>query len=183
MLNVPNLITGLRFLLIPLLAVLLVARRYEAAAVVFAISAVSDLADGYIARRWNLRTRVGAIADPLADKLTMLTVAVIMAMQGLLPVWLAAAIVARDVVIMVGALAFQLLIGRVEMRPSWLSKFNTALEFCLLAALLADAARMIEVTYWLEPLFSLVLTTIVVSGVHYVWLWGRRAWHARTATR
>jgi cardiolipin synthase len=179
--NVPNLITGLRFALIPVLAVLLITRRYEAAFGLFVVSALSDLADGFIARRWNLATRFGAIADPVADKLTMLTVALVLASQSLVPVWLAAAIVARDILIVAGALAFQLLIGRVDMAPSTLSKFNTVLEFAVLAALLADAALVVEATAWIEPLFIVLLLTIAASGAHYVWVWGRRAWRARRA--
>src|SRR5512135_3451696 len=111
--HVPNLITALRFLLIPLLVVLLVGRRYEAAFAVFVVSALSDLADGVIARRWNARTRLGAIADPLADKLTMLAVTLVMTAQALMPVWLAAAIVVRDLVIVAGAIAFHVLVARV----------------------------------------------------------------------
>jgi cardiolipin synthase len=177
--HLPNLITGLRFLLIPVLALLLVEQRYATAFAVFIVSALSDLADGVIARRWNLRTRLGAIADPLADKLTMLAVTLVLASQALIPLWLAAAIVVRDLVIMGGAIAFHVVVGRVEMAPSWLSKFNTVLEFGVLSALLADAARAIEVTALLPPLFVLVMATILSSGAHYVWVWGRKALESR----
>lgn len=177
--HVPNLITVLRFLLIPLVVFLLVERRYEAAFVVFMASALSDLADGWIARRWNARTSFGAIADPLADKLTMLAVTVTLAIQAVLPVWLAAAIVGRDVVIVAGAVAFHVMVGRVQMAPTWLSKFNTVLEFVVLAVLLADATQAIQLTAWLPPLFALVACTIIGSGVHYVWAWGRRALRAK----
>ena len=177
--HLPNLITGLRFLLIPVLVLLLVERRYAPAFVVFIVSALSDLADGVIARRWNLRTRLGAIADPLADKLTMLTVTLVLASQALIPVWLAIAIVVRDLVIVGGAVAFHFVVGRVDMAPSWLSKFNTVLEFTVLSALLADAARVVEVTRLLPPLFVLMMATILASGAHYVWVWGRKAVDSR----
>jgi cardiolipin synthase len=177
--HIPNLITALRFVLIPVLVLLLLGRRYELAFAVFIVSALSDLADGLIARRWNVRTRLGAIADPLADKLTMLAVTLVLASQSLMPVWLAAAIVVRDLVIVGGVLAFHLFIGRLEIAPSWISKLNTALEFGVLSALLADAARAIEVTAWLPPLFVLVLVTLIASGGHYVWVYGRRAWQAK----
>jgi len=173
--HVPNLITALRFLLIPVLVLLLVEQHFVAAFAVFVVSALSDLADGMIARRWNLRTQFGAMADPLADKLTMLAVTLVLASQALMPLWLATAIVGRDLVIVAGAVAFHFLVGRVEMAPSWLSKFNTVLEFSVLSVLLADAAQAIEVTAWLPPLFIFVTVTIVASGVHYVWVWGRRA--------
>ena len=177
--NLPNLITALRFLLIPVLVLLLIEQRYVAAFGVFVVSAISDLADGLVARHWNVRTRLGAIADPLADKLTMLAVTIVLATQALIPLWLAAAIVVRDVVIVAGAVAFHLVVGRVDMQPSRLSKLNTVLEFSVLSALLADAARAIEVTAWLPPLFVLVLATLVASGVQYVWVWGRRAWQSK----
>jgi cardiolipin synthase len=82
-----------------------------------------------------------------------------------------------------GAVAFHFIVGRVEMAPSWLSKFNTVLEFCVLSALLADAAQAIEVTALLPPLFVLVMATILGSGAHYVWVWGRRAWRSRQGAR
>jgi cardiolipin synthase (CMP-forming) len=181
--HVPNLITALRFLLIPVLAMLLVEQRYAVAFTVFILSALSDLADGVIARRWNARTRLGAIADPLADKLTMLTVTVVLAAQMLVPLWLAAAIVIRDIIIVAGAIAFHFIVGHFEMAPSRLSKFNTALEFGVLAALLADAAGIVELTAWLPPLFVLMLVTLLASGGHYVWLWGRRAWQSKQRAR
>jgi cardiolipin synthase len=177
--HLPNLITALRFVLIPVLVLLLIEHCYVEAFAVFVVSALSDLADGVIARRWNARTRLGAIADPLADKLTMLAVTLVLAAQALIPLWLALAIVARDLLIVAGAVAFHFVVGRVDMAPSRLSKFNTVLEFSVLSALLADAARVIEVTALLPPLFVLVTATIVGSGVQYVWVWGRRAWRAR----
>ena len=181
--HLPNLITGLRFLLIPLLVALLLEHRYVAAFAVFIVSAISDLADGLIARHWNLRTRLGAIADPLADKMTMLAVTLVLAVQALVPVWLATAIVVRDLVIVAGAVAFHFIVGRVEMAPSLLSKFNTVLEFSVLSALLADAAQAIEVTAWLPPLFTLMMITLVGSGAHYVVVWGRRAWRSKRRSR
>jgi cardiolipin synthase len=177
--HVPNLITALRFLLIPVLVLLLVEQRYATAFGVFLLSAISDFADGWIARRWAVRTRFGAIADPVADKLTMLAVTLVLTAQALMPLWLAAAIVVRDLVIVAGAVAFHFVVGRVELAPTWLSKLNTVLEFGVLSALLADAAQAIEVTAFLPPLFLFVMATIASSGVQYVWVWGRRALMAR----
>jgi cardiolipin synthase len=181
--HLPNAITTLRLLLIPWLVMLLLQSDYETAFAVFAVSAASDLLDGVIARRWNARTRFGAIADPLADKLTMLAVAVVLATQGLVPIWLAFAIVLRDLIIVGGALAFHLLIGRVEPAPSWISKLNTVLEFIALAAVLAAAAGVVDVSSWLAPLFVAVLLTIIASGTHYVSVWGRRALQLRRSAR
>ena len=173
--HVPNALTLLRFLLIPVLVVLIAQRGYDAAVVVFFISALSDFADGVIARHWNARTRFGAIADPLADKLTMLAVTLMLAVQGLLPIWLVAAILLRDFVIVGGALAYHYAVGRYDMAPSLLSKLNTAVEFLTLAMVLSSAAGIFDASAARPMLFALLMVTIVASGGQYVWVWGRRA--------
>jgi cardiolipin synthase len=143
--------------------------------VLLLISAVTDAADGIVARRLDQRTRFGAIADPLADKLTMLTLAILLAWLGKLPPWFAAAIVARDVVIVAGALAYQLVVGSVEMAPTQLSKLNTVLEFLLLVAVLAIAAGLVESGLWFRLLLWLTAATIVLSGIQYVVAWSVKA--------
>ena len=179
LLTLPNVITIVRALLIPVIAYLLATRAFGFALLLFVLCALGDLVDGLLARRWNQRTRFGAIADPLADKLTMLTVTLMLAAEGLLPGWLAAAVIARDVVIVFGAVAFHFLIHEYEMAPTRLSKLNTALEFAVLTGVLVDAAGIIEMTAGLEPAYAALTCTILASGVHYVWSWGRRAAKAR----
>lgn len=176
MLNLPNALTLLRVALVPIIAWLLLQADYELATVLFLVSALSDLADGMLARRWNQRTRFGAVADPLADKLTMLTVVLLLAMQGLLPWWFALAVIGRDALIVSGALAYHLLIHRVEMLPSPLSKLNTALEFGLLLGVLAWQAGVWSDGAWRNALLAATTATIVLSGAAYVWVWGRKAW-------
>jgi len=173
--HVPNALTLLRFLLVPVLVVLLARRSYDAAFATFVVSALSDLADGVIARRWNARTRFGAIADPVADKLTMLAVTLTLASQGLLPLWLVAAIVVRGLVIVGGAVAYHFTVARYDIAPTPLSKLNTAIEFLALAMVLGSAARVFDASAALPVLFALLLAMIVASGVQYVWVWGRRA--------
>jgi cardiolipin synthase len=84
-------------------------------------------------------------------------------------------IVLRDVVIVSGAVAYHLMVGRVEMSPTWLSKLNTALEFAALTLVLADAANAFDFKSWLPLLFAIVFLTVVASGVQYVWVWSRKA--------
>ena len=173
--HVPNVITVIRGLLIPVIGALLLQERYVEAFWTLVASALSDLVDGTIARRCNARTRFGAIADPVADKLTMLTVTLLLAWQGLLPVWLATAIVLRDLVIVAGAVAYHRLFGHVEMAPTWLSKLNTLLEFIVLAAVIADVSALLDDRAMLPLLFAALFVTVVISGAQYVWIWGRRA--------
>ena len=179
LLTLPNLITVVRALLIPVIAYMLATRSFGWALVLFITCAVGDLIDGFLARRWNQRTRFGAIADPVADKLTMLTVTLMLAAEGLLPGWLAAAVIARDVIIVFGAVAFHFLIHEFEMAPTRLSKLNTALEFTVLTGVLVDAAGIIEISAGLEPAYSALALTILASGLHYVWSWGTRAARAQ----
>ncbi|MCC7486461.1 MAG: CDP-alcohol phosphatidyltransferase family protein [Burkholderiales bacterium] len=179
--NFPVTITILRLALAPVIAVLIALLEYAGAAVIFVIAASSDVVDGVIARRYALVSELGARLDPVADKAVMLAAALTLAWQGLLPVWLAAAIVIRDAVVLSGAIAFRFVAGRLEMAPTWLSKFNTALEFTVLGAVLLTAAGLLDFGRWLPALFVAVLVTIVTSGVQYVWVWAHKAAAARCA--
>jgi cardiolipin synthase len=171
--NVPNLITFVRLGLVPILAYCVISRAYAAAATIFLIAALSDLADGYLARRFKLVSRLGALLDPSADKLNMLVTTVLLAWQELLPVWLAIAIVARDIAIVLGVLIYSFGGRSLEMKPTRLSKANTFLEFSVLVLVLASAAHWIQLSTWLPLLFVIVLTTVVASTVQYAWLWTR----------
>ena len=179
--HLPNAITVLRAALIPLLAWLLVRGDHAAALLLFVASGLSDLADGWIARRFDMRTRFGAVADPLADKLTMLTAALLLAVQGWLPWWFALLVVGRDLVIVAGAAAYHFAIGEVEMAPSWISKLNTALEFVCLAGVLALAAGHLGEGPWYPALLYATAATVVASGASYVVIWGRKAMRSRRA--
>jgi len=173
--HLPNLITLLRLVLVPVLALLLAYGKYPAATIVFLVAALSDLADGYLARRFAIESRFGALLDPVADKLNMLVATVVLAGEALIPLWLAAAIIGRDIVIVGGAIAWRLARGELAIKPTYLSKVNTVLEFAVLVLVMAAAAGWIEPGAWLHILFVIVLATVVASGVQYVWLWGRAA--------
>jgi cardiolipin synthase len=182
MINLPNGLTLLRFALVPVIGLQLLKGEYGVACVLFIFSALSDLADGMIARHWSQRTRFGAIADPLADKLTMLTVTVLLTLLHGLPWWFAVAVVLRDLLIVGGALAYHWLVRPVDMAPSLVSKLNTALEFTLLVAVLAIHAGFVPDGVWRPVLLAATLVTIVLSGGHYVYVWGRKAAQARRKT-
>jgi cardiolipin synthase len=182
--HLPNAITVLRASLVPLLAWLLLERDYDSALALFIALGLSDLADGVIARRFDLRTRFGAVADPLADKLAMLTAVLLLAQHGWLPWWFALLVIGRDVLIVGGALAYHLVIGHVDMAPTWLSKANTAFEFGFVACLLALGAGYFDDGTWFDVFLWLTSLTVIGSGTQYVYVWGRKAMRARgTATR
>jgi len=177
--HLPNLLTLLRLALVPVLVYALVSRLYAAALAVFLASALTDLADGYLARRLDLTSKLGAFLDPVADKLDMLAATVWLAWDGFLPPWVAVPIVARDIVIVTGVLVYRRVHGKIDIEPTRLSKWNTALEFVTLLLVLAVAARLLPAGSWQGPLFIVVTATVVASGLQYVWLGSRAAFGGR----
>ncbi|MCU0774296.1 MAG: CDP-alcohol phosphatidyltransferase family protein [Ideonella sp.] len=173
--HLPNLITLMRLALVPVIGWLLHQGEHRLAFWLFVVSALSDFADGQIARHWHAESRFGAVVDPIADKLTMFVVTVLLALQGALPWWFAAVLVARDLVIVTGALAFRWVAGALEMAPTRISKLNTALQFVLLLAVLAVQGDLVPDGPWIGLLIAVTLATMAASGLHYVLAWGRRA--------
>ena len=173
--NLPNLITLTRLGLVPVFGYFAVLEDYAVALPIFLVAALSDFLDGYLAREWKLVSRFGAALDPVADKLNMLVATALLAVQGLMPLWLALAIIGRDIVIVAGVLAYRLLIGDLDIKPTRLSKANTFIEFGVLLAVMGDAAGWLDARAWLLPLFVVVFGTVLVSGAQYVWLGTRMA--------
>ena len=173
--NIPNAITLLRMLLVPLFLYLLIHGNHTGALWVFLAAGVSDALDGFIAKCFNMCTRLGAILDPLADKLLLVSAVIVLAGSGHLPVWLALTIVARDVIIVVGAVAFYLRSGRLEMAPSIPSKLNTFVQICLVFLLIVQLSGMAQVSGCFPFIFGLAFVAALISGGHYVAVWGRKA--------
>ncbi len=178
--HVPNLLTGARIALVPVLLSLLAVERYASALGVGAVAALTDALDGHLARRWHLESRLGAMLDPLADKLLIVGSVLVLASLGRFPPWLALAVVGRDGVILAGALAYRAVTGSLEIRPTFLSKANTAVQLVtVLLVVLHGAGAPLEP--WLPAAFGATLATTVVSGAHYVVAWTLRARSARAA--
>jgi len=175
-LNIPNALTILRIILVPLLAFLLIHEEYRAAIWVLLVAGLSDALDGAIAKRFNLMTELGSLLDPLADKALVVTSILALAWKGLLAWWLTEVIIARDLVILGGAVAYYLRAGRLEMAPTIPSKVNTCIQVCLIFVIILTAAGMAPTTGWLlRVIMGCTLVTTVFSGVHYVTVWGRKA--------
>ena len=171
----PNAISLLRIVLVVPIAILITRGEYGWALALFAVAGFSDGVDGYLAVRFNWSTRLGALLDPAADKLLMTALFVTLACQGLIPVWLAALVILRDVVIVAGALAYNYLIKPVPGEPTHISKLNTALQMLFVLFVISRAAFAWpdEITNTL--LGAAILVTVVISGVDYVLSWTRRA--------
>jgi cardiolipin synthase len=173
--NIPNAITLIRILLVPVLIVLLLDGNFIGALWVFLAAGISDALDGLIAKRFNMCTRLGSLLDPLADKLLLISSVIVLTRAGHLPVWLAFTIIARDIFIIGGAGAFYLRSGSLEMEPSLPSKLNTFVQICLIFLLIVQQSGLAQVSSWFTFLFVLTFVTTLVSGGHYVMVWSRKA--------
>ncbi len=170
--QLPNLITISRIALVPVLILVLKDREYATALVVFLAAGVSDGLDGWIAKRYRFTSRLGAILDPVADKILLLSSYVMLMLLDRLPFWLVLTVVFRDLLIVGGYLVYTSLIGSVQMHPSLLSKFNTLMQIVLVLAVLVQEAVGFRYPLLLDALVYAVFATTVASGVHYVWIWG-----------
>jgi cardiolipin synthase len=171
----PNAISLLRIVLIAPILYYIVGARYDLALALFFIAGFSDGLDGYLAKTFNWHTRLGALLDPIADKLLVAGAFVTLASQGLLPVWLATLVVIRDVVIIGGAMAYNFLIRPVQGEPTKISKLNTMFELLLVLFVLGRAGYGWPDEITIVGLGAAVLVTVVISGTDYVWSWSQRA--------
>ena len=141
----------------------------------FWLAGFSDGVDGYLAKRFDWGTRLGALLDPVADKLLVAGLFITLAYTGDIPVWLAAVVILRDVVIVVGATAYNFLVRPVEGEPTRVSKLNTALQLLFLLFVLSRAGYGWPDQISITVLGASVLITVVISGFDYVLSWSRRA--------
>jgi cardiolipin synthase (CMP-forming) len=174
--HLPNLICLVRLALVWPIAVVLHAGEHRAALALFLAAAVSDGLDGYLAKRFSWTSELGKFLDPLADKALLITVFVESAWLGLIPWWLTAAVVARDVLIGLGALTYRLWFGPLYGRPTWLSKVNTAAQLLCVVLVILNAAAGRPSRELLAAVVLATFATTVLSGVHYILIFTRRAW-------
>lgn len=173
---IPNVITFLRILLVWPLGMAILVGDYTLALVLFVTAGLSDAVDGFLAKRFGWETRLGAMLDPVADKLLMLCSYLMLGWQHHLPWWLVAVVVGRDMVILAGAAAFRLLVGRIDMAPTYISKANTFFQIALVAGVLLGLCCFPLPPAGRDGLVYVVLVTSVWSGLDYVYEWGRSAW-------
>ena len=175
MFAVPNLITLARLLMVPVIAVLLADHAYTAAFWLFLAIGVSDGLDGFIARRFNVASAAGALLDPVADKMVITTCAFVLTWNGLLPIWLAVPLIARDV-LMLGVGFTDRSLKERWLPPNLLGKTHAALCFVTLTLTIAQGDNLVDLGWMLGLLFVLLFITVWLSAGLYlrVWLRGRR---------
>jgi cardiolipin synthase (CMP-forming) len=172
--QIPNVITSIRILLVVPIAVALANHRLEVTIVLFGLAALSDAADGFLAKRFGWQSELGAVLDPVADKLLMATVFVTLAYLRLVPLWLVAAAIARDIVIVVGALLYRCCVGPLSVRPSVVSKFNTLCQAAFILAVVGREEFSVPPQWVPMLLGALMFVTVMISGIDYVLIYGRR---------
>lgn len=178
---IPNLITVFRFLLVPPIVLLLLRGQFGLALLLFLLAGFSDGLDGFLAKRYGWTTRLGGLLDPLADKLLLVSCYITLGGLGVIPVWLVAVVVARDLIILAGAAVYHVHIAALEAEPSVISKINTLAQILLVLIALGGQIGLVPAA-WPGYLVYTVLATTVLSGADYVWTWGWRAWNSKHGT-
>jgi cardiolipin synthase len=169
--NIPNTLTLTRIVLVPLVVWLIITHAMLAAFVVFLLAGLSDAADGYLAKRFNWHTELGAYLDPIADKALLVSIYVTLGFSNHLPAWLVIAVVSRDIVI-IGAFILSWMLSRpVPVYPLLVSKANTLSQIVLAGLVLAELGLGLG----LEPLVGILIwvtgALTILSAAAYFWGW------------
>lgn len=182
--NVPNILTFSRLIASPFVGYFILHDQHALALGLFAYAGVTDMLDGWIARRWNKRTVVGTVIDPMADKTLMTILTVCLAIKGGLPLWVASVILLRDVGLAISAIYYRWIslpapktfsrywdfsLPSAEITPTTISKANTALQLLLVGLATAAPVSPYDLTSVLSVLHYVVATTTVWSGASYVY--------------
>ncbi len=176
--TVPNMLTVFRMVLIPVFVTLLFYQRFLWALAVFIVAGLTDGLDGLLARRFSQESQLGTVLDPIADKLMMVTAFVVLSMRSVfpqplpshlpVPFWVTVAVISRDVFIVVGAAAINIMTGFRGFRPSWLGKLNTTVQIGGIATIMFAASVPYYTGYYLPTVYAIVFAFSILSGLHYI---------------
>jgi len=177
--NLPNILTLIRVLLIPAFVILIMNKFFGWAIITFAIAGITDGIDGLIARITHQRTELGAYLDPIADKLLLSSAFITLAIIEILPSWLAVIVITRDLIILIGFLAMILANYRPKIQPSLVSKVTTVFQIAaillvLLVGYYPALGRLSTIAIYGTTLFT------IISGSHYIYV-GARILNEKTA--
>ena len=165
---VPNILTILRFLFIPIILYFIFVGNYILGFIFFTISGITDILDGFIARQYNLFSNFGKLMDPLADKLTQISVLSSLVIVDIIPVWILAIVVLKELIMVIGA---SFLYGKdVVVYSKWYGKLATVLFY--LAIVVSLVIKQLDLTGWLYYLdiviYCIALVVTVFSLIMYV---------------
>lgn len=166
--NIPNSLTILRILLIPVYIGLLVYEQYDLALFVLLLAGVTDALDGTIARVTNQRTRLGTFLDPLADKLLLTSGFVALSAIHLIPSWVTIVVVSRDLMLLLGTAVAQFTETPVDITPTFLGKGTTFLQLTYVLLVIFLSSRRIDLSL-IDPLLAGMVAFTLLSGLHYLY--------------
>lgn len=168
--NLPNAITIIRILLVPLFLYKIIQGEMAFAMAVYLAAAVSDGLDGFIARVWNQKTKLGSFLDPMADKLLVTTSFLTLSLIDIIPIWITLAVISRDIIIVVGSLLVYLMKGELTIHPQPIGKVTTFFQFSYILLVLMGSAFDIPVLYRFYVPMLLITggLTIISLGVYII---------------
>jgi cardiolipin synthase len=172
-LSIPNIITLARIILVPVIIWAIASNEMEIAFAIFVIAGVSDAVDGFLAKRFNMASELGALLDPLADKALLVSIYVALGIWGAMPRWIVILVVSRDIMIVSAVIVSWLFDKPVEMKPLMVSKLNTAAQVALAALILASLGFGFKPTPYDAVLMGLVTVFTLVSVSLYLVEWVR----------
>ncbi|HKP36964.1 MAG TPA: CDP-alcohol phosphatidyltransferase family protein [Pyrinomonadaceae bacterium] len=181
--TVPNLLTVFRMALIPVFVSLLFYQKFLLALGAFVLAGITDGLDGLLARRFHQQSPLGRILDPVADKMLLVTSFVVLSMPSVypapipkhlpVPFWVTITVISRDVFILVGAAAINMVTGFRGFQPSSLGKISTAIQILAVAAVIVAAQIRVGAGYYLPTIYTTVFAFALFSGIHYIFFVSR----------
>ena len=181
--TLPNLLTVFRMALIPVFVSLLFYQKFLLALAAFVLAGITDGLDGLFARRFHQQSPLGRILDPVADKMMLVTSFVVLSMRSVFPApipkhlpvpfWVTITVISRDVFILVGAAAINMVTGFRGFQPSFLGKVSTVVQIAAVAVVILAAQMRVGTGYYLPTIYTAVFTLALVSGIHYIFFVSR----------
>jgi cardiolipin synthase len=168
--NIPNFLSLLRIILVPVIVIFLIQESYTKALIIFVIAGLTDALDGAVARLLKKQTELGSFLDPLADKILLSTSFIALAIFNLIPSWLAVIVISRDFIILLGIATLSLMSVTYEIKPIFVSKVTTTLQIATVFFALLIKANIFEVvSYNLIMMLSwLTASFTIISGLIYI---------------
>jgi cardiolipin synthase len=167
--NIPNLLTLLRILLVPVTVIFLMQGNFTKALIVLVVSGITDALDGFLARILKQQTVLGAYLDPIADKALLASCFVTLSIKGIIPGWFTVIVISRDLIILIGIAIMSIMSIPYKISPSFISKITTALQLFTLVFFLMFRILPGLIDYiWLLVLQWLTVLFTVISGLNYM---------------
>lgn len=167
--NLPNVLTLIRVLLIPVFVIFIINKSFLAALITFGIAGITDGMDGLIARLTHQRTELGSYLDPIADKLLLSSAFVTLAIIEILPSWLSVIVITRDVIILIGFIILVLMNHRPKIQPSIASKITTDFQIATVLVTLLKEYYKVFNNLSNFIIYGTIFFTII-SGFHYIYI-------------